>query len=138
MNSIEIREYTDMDMKAILSLYNSVGWLNYTNNPSMLEAACRNSLKILAAWNDDKLIGIIRAVGDGVSIVYIQDIIVLPEYQRRGVGGRLVNEIDMLFPNVYQKVLLTDNQTNSLGFYQRCGFSLSDNYKCVAFVKFTP
>lgn len=139
MENIEIREYTDIDMDVILSLYSSVGWTNYTNNPSMLESSYHNSLKILSAWSGDKLLGIIRAVGDGFSIVYIQDIIVFPEYQRHGIGRKLILSIDELYSKVYQKVLITDNTPKTIQFYESCGFTASDKYECLAFVKyFTP
>lgn len=75
-----VKEYSVYNEEEILNLYDSVGWTNYTSNPSMLTNAYKHSLKILGAYDADKLVGIIRAVGDGYSIVYIQDIIVLPEY----------------------------------------------------------
>ena len=134
--NIVIRDYSDFEMKQILQLYNSVGWVNYTNNPSMLEAAITHSLRILAALIEDRLVGLIRVVGDGYSVIYIQDIIVSPEFQRNGIGKLLVQEIDALYPHVYQKVLLTDNQPRSIRFYESCGFSLSDDFQCVAFVKY--
>jgi len=117
MNVI-ISDYSDFKMEQVLQLYNSVGWTNYTSNPSLLEAAIRHSLKVLAAFDEDKLIGLVRVVGDGYSIIYIQDIIVSPEYQRNGIGRLLVREIDNLYPHVYQKILLTDNQPRSIQFYE--------------------
>ena len=136
MDNIIIREYTNINMAQIAELYNSVKWTNYTNNLHMLESALKASLKILGAFDGDKLVGLIRVVGDGYSIIYIQDIIVLPEYQGRGIGKRLVCEIDALYSQVYQKVLLTDNKAQTKGFYENSGFSLSDKFNCAAFVKF--
>ena len=135
--NIVIQAYDNFNMEQILQLYNSVGWTNYTNNPSMLEAAIKHSFKTLAAFDGDRLVGLIRAVGDGYSVMYIQDIIVSPAYQRKGIGKMLIRELDTLYPHVYQKVLLTDNQPHAIHFYQRCGFALSDNVHCVAFVKFS-
>lgn len=135
--NIIIKEYEPIDMAQVLALYNSARWTNYTDHPSMLESAIKNSLKTLAAYAGDKLVGLIRAVGDGHSIIYIQDIIVLPEHQNQGIGRSLVKEIDLLYPHVYQKVLLTDNEPRSIRFYERCGFSLSSDFRCVAFVKFS-
>ena len=136
MENVEIREYTDVDMDVILALYSSVGWTNYTNNPSMLESSYHNSLKTLAAWSGDKLLGIIRAVGDGFSIVYIQDIIVFPEYQRQGIGRKLIMSLDELYSKVYQKVLMTDNTEKTIKFYESCGFVNGNEYEGVAFVKY--
>ena len=68
-------------LEDVLPLYEAVGWTNYTTKPEMLEVAYKNSLHIIGAFNDDeKLIGVLRGVGDGASILFIQDILVYPEY----------------------------------------------------------
>ena len=78
-------------LEDVLPLYEAVGWTNYTTKPEMLKAAYENTLHVLAALNDEgKLVGILRAVGDGASIVFIQDILVTPEYQHQGIGTKIV------------------------------------------------
>ena len=136
MDNVEVREYIAVNIDELLALYGSVGWANYTNNPEMLENAFKNSLKVFAAYSRNKLIGIIRAVGDGFSIVYIQDVLVRPEFQRRGVASALMAKIGNSFPNVYQKVLLTDNGPSTLAFYERLGYRKSSDINCVALVNF--
>ena len=84
MNTIKLKKYEQYNENEILALYNSVEWINYTNNPEMLRNAFNNSLTIVGAYEDERLIGIIRVVGDGHSIIYIQDIIVLPETWNTG------------------------------------------------------
>lgn len=101
MNTIKLKKYEQYNENEILALYNSVEWINYTNNPEMLRNAFNNSLTIVGAYEDERLIGIIRVVGDGHSIIYIQDIIVLPEYQRKGIGSLMVKEILNLYAHVY-------------------------------------
>src|SRR5699024_12750383 len=66
-----------------LSLYKAVGWSNYYKKPSMLKKAYENSLYIIGAYLNEELIGVIRVVGDGSSIIYIQDILVSPKHQDR-------------------------------------------------------
>ena len=90
---MNIRELKTFDMEEILNLYDSVGWTNYTERPDMLEKAFHHSLLVLGAWDGEKLTGIIRVVGDGASIVFIQDLLVLPEYQRHGIGSQLCLEV---------------------------------------------
>ena len=82
----QIREYKNYNRQEILALYQSAGWSNYTSDPDMLEEAYRHSLKIYAAYIEEKLIGVIRVTGDGYSVIVIQDILVFPEYQRQGIG----------------------------------------------------
>lgn len=134
---ITIKEYTKYEKEEILNLYESVGWTNYTNNPDMLEKAYVNSLKILGAYEEDKLVGVIRVVGDGYSIIYIQDILIFPEYQRKGIGRQLMNEVMSEYEGVYQKILLTDNSPKTIAFYKSFGFQMSSDMECVAFLHIT-
>ena len=85
-----IKEYIDYNEQEVLSLYKSVGWANYIQNPEMLKAAYNHSLKIYGAYSGEELIGIIRVVGDGFSVVFIQDLLVFPEYQRQGIGEMMM------------------------------------------------
>lgn len=124
------------DLKDLINLYNSVGWTNYTGKPDMLQKAYENSLLTITAWSDDKLLGAIRVVGDGYSIIYIQDILVLKEYQHMGIGSRLMDAALDKYKNVYQKVLLTDNEPATRAFYEKLGFKLAEKLGSVSFVMF--
>ena len=130
-----IRELTTFDLEVLLDLYNSVGWTNYTRAPEMLRKAYENSLLTLGAYDGDQLAGIIRTVGDGYSVVFIQDILVFPEYQRKGIGTQLLREIMGRFPDVYQMELMTDNTAKTVSFYRSAGFVRADDMGCCAFMK---
>ena len=130
-----IKEYGKYQEAEILNLYESVGWANYVNNPDMLKNAYANSLKILGAYEGEKLLGVIRVVGDGCSVVVIQDVLVLPEYQRKGIGAALIFKILDLYQNVYQKLLLTDDTEQTTRFYQSAGFKMDTEIGCRAFLK---
>lgn len=130
-----IKEYNEYKEEEILNLYTSVGWTNYTANPTMLKNAFQNSLKIYGAYEKDRLLGIIRAVGDGHSIVFIQDILILPEYQHSGIGTALMNRMLDEYKHVYQKSLMTDNTEKTVQFYKSCGFQMDTDINCRAFTK---
>lgn len=131
-----IKEYEKYEEEEILSLYQSVGWVNYINNPLMLKNAFEHSLKIYAAYIDNKVIGIIRIVGDGYSVILIQDILVYPEYQREGIGTALLQHVLEEYKNVYQKHLLTDNTPKTIQFYKSLGFVMDTDIECRAFSKY--
>ena len=103
-----ITEYQAYRAEEILPLYAAVGWTNYTENPDMLRRAFENSLLVLAAQEGERLLGILRCVGDGASVVFLQDLLVYPERQRQGVGTALFQTMLGRFPAVYQLELLTD------------------------------
>ncbi len=130
-----VRELTAIDLDVLIDLYNSVGWTNYTEKPEMLKKAYENSLLILGAYDNDQLTGVIRVVGDGFSVVFIQDILVFPEYQRRGIGTRLLREVMDRYSSVYQMELMTDNTPKTIAFYQSVGFVKADDMGCCAFMR---
>lgn len=127
---IEIREYTHYQEQEILRLYSSVGWTAYTNQPETLRKGFGQSLLTLAAYNDGELVGMIRTVGDGQTIVLIQDLLVLPAYQRSGIGSQLVKAVLAHFPHVRQFQLATDNTPKTLAFYRSLGFVPMDELGC--------
>ena len=130
-----IRDYDKYNESEILDLYQSVGWTNYTDSPDMLKNAYAHSLKVLAAYANDTLLVIIRVVGDGYSIVYIQDIIVRQKYQHQGIGTALLQEILKTYEAVYQKSLLTENTEKTIRFYKSAGFEMDTDIDCRAFIK---
>ena len=119
----------------IFPLYEAVGWTNYTQNPTMLKEAYENSLHILAALNEEeKLVGVLRAVGDGASILFIQDILVYPAYQHQGIGTKLLQMTLEKYKNVYQVQLATDDSTKTVSFYESNGFTSLTSLNCVSFI----
>ncbi|HEM5320305.1 TPA: GNAT family N-acetyltransferase [Streptococcus suis] len=130
---ITYKQNLQLDFQAVLDLYASVGWTNYTDRPTMLQKAFEHSMLVLAAVDGDRLVGLLRAVGDGYSIVFIQDILVLPTYQRQGIGRTLLERAIAHFPGIYQLHLLTDNTEKTRSFYEAIGFTAVDSLDCVAY-----
>ena len=128
-------ENPDVTVEDVLPLYEAVGWTNYTTKPEMLKAAFENSLHIIGAFNkDEKMIGVLRGVGDGASILFIQDILVYPEYQHRGIGTKLLQQTLEKYKNVYQIQLTTDNSMKTISFYESNGFTSLTSLNCVSFI----
>ncbi len=132
---MKIKEYENFKLDEIVNFYRSVGWTNYLERPDILKKAYENSLCVLGAYDYDKLVGIIRAVGDAKTIVFIQDIIVLPKYQRKGIGTKLLKTLMDKYKDVYQMELLTDNTEKTKAFYRSVGFINSDEVGCVSFIR---
>lgn len=74
-----------------LYLRETVGWSPIPLD--VVEVGLKNSLFSLCVSQDDKLIGFGRVVGDGAIYFYIQDIIVIPQAQKQGVGKLIMNHI---------------------------------------------
>ncbi len=132
---MEIIKYEYFDREEIYSLYNAVGWTAYTDKLDELENGFKNSLLVMAAYEEETLIGIIRVVGDGYTIVFIQDILVLPEYQDQGVGSKLLKAVIDYYPDVYQIQLTTDATDKTIKFYESTGFKELSSIGCCGFMK---
>ena len=132
---MEIREYTTYQESEILALYGSVGWTAYTDDPQALRGGFAHSLLTLAAYGGDRLLGLIRAVGDGYTVVFIQDILVFPEFQRKGVGTALMRTLLARFPSVRQIELATDDTPGTIAFYRALGFRPLAEHGCCGLIK---
>lgn len=107
----------------LVSLYDSVGWSAYTKDPARLAAAVEASLTVVTARHDGALVGLARLVGDGLTIAYLQDILITPTHRRRGIGRALFERAFAPYADVRQKVLLTDDEPAQRAFYEAMGFT---------------
>lgn len=127
---ITIKKQEIVKLEDVLHLYQAVGWTNYTHQPEMLEQALSHSLAIYVALDGDAVVGLIRLVGDGFSSVLVQDLIVLPIYQRQGIGSVLMKEALEDYKDAYQVQLVTDQTERTLRFYRSMGFETLSTYDC--------
>ena len=132
---MEIREYRDFKKNEIQHLYTEVGWRAYTENMLVLEQGYKNSLLVLAAYENRELLGIIRCVGDGFTIVFVQDILAFPKKQHQGVGTALLKAVLKKYHNVRQIELATDNMPKNVNFYKTLGFTEFSDVGCCGFMR---
>lgn len=125
-----------LNQTQVETLYASVGWSAYTAEPKKLMKSLAQSLTVFSAWHDEELVGLIRVVGDGLTIIYIQDILVKPTYQRQGIGRELMTKVLETYPDVRQKVLMTEEAPDVRAFYESFGFHSCDQGQAVAFGMF--
>ena len=131
---ITIKKQEFVKLEDVLHLYQAVGWTNYTDQSEMLEQALSHSLAIYVALDDDTVVGLIRLVGDGFSSVLVQDLIVLPIYQRQGIGRALMKEALEDFKEAYQVQLATEQTEKNVGFYRSMGFETLSTYDCTGMI----
>ena len=132
---MEIKEYKNYKEAEVRHLYTEVGWTAYTENMSILEQGYKNSLLVLAAYENEELLGIIRVVGDGLTIVFVQDLLVLPKEQHKGVGTALLKAVLDRYPDVRQIELTTANTPKTVAFYKSLGFSEFSEIGCCGFMR---
>ena len=131
---INITKETSVSIDDVLPLYQAVGWTNYTNQPQMLEQSLAHSLATYLARDGEEIVGVVRLIGDGFSSVFVQDLIVLPSYQRQGIGSALMKKALGEFKDAYQVQLATDESEKTLGFYRSLGFETLSTYDCTGMI----
>ena len=133
--NIVFKEEKQINQHDLKALYEDVEWYTYTKDLNQLQQALENSLYVLTAWEGEQLIGLIRVVGDGLTILYIQDILVLNSHQNSGIATELVKRVLDKYKDVRQKVLLTEEAPDVRHFYEKNGFVSCDQGTLVAFVQ---
>lgn len=105
-------------------LYDSVGWGAYDKKIS--KKALNNTYYSVSIYDDNKIIGYGRLIGDGICFMYIHDVMVMPEYQNKKIGTSIMNKliekietIEKENPDV--RVYLGASKGKE-GFYKRFGF----------------
>ena len=101
----------------------------------MLHKGFDHSLLTLAAYEGEQLLGIIRVVGDGYTIVFVQDLLVFPEHQRKGIGSALLQAVLNQYRHVRQIELATDRTQKTIAFYKSMGFQEMSEVGCCGFIR---
>ena len=131
---IKITKERSVSIDDVLPLYQAVGWTNYTNQPQMLAQALSHSLATYLARDGEKIVGLVRLIGDGFSSVFVQDLIVLPSYQRQGIGSSMMKEALADYKDAYQIQIATEQTEKTLAFYRSLGFETLSTYDCTGMI----
>ena len=105
-------------------LYDAVGWGSYDEKVS--EKALANTMYSVSVYDNDKIIGYGRIIGDGICFLYIHDVMVIPKYQNKKIGSQIMNKLlekinQIKIENPYVRVYLGASKGKEK-FYERFGF----------------
>lgn len=75
----------------IIELYNKAGLPRPTDDRERIAKLYRNSNLIVTAWSGDRLVGVSRSITDWAWSCYLADLAVDPEFQKFGIGKKLVH-----------------------------------------------
>ncbi len=131
---IRYKKITVFNKNQIYLLYNDAGWTSYTSNIEQLILALKNALEVYGAFDKDKLIGLLRIVGDKHTIIYIQDLLVLKSYQRKGIASELLHIVLAKYKHVRQICLMSDDTLELRKFYNQSNFHELEKMKAVGYM----
>jgi len=110
--------------KELEELFLSVDWSS-GYYPDKLVAAMQNFKTVYSAWVNDRLVGMICAMDDGIMNAYVHYLLVNPEYHGQKIGRTLVDMIKQRYENYLRiAVIAYDNEAH---FYENCGFEKSSD-----------
>ncbi len=104
---------------SVVALYRANGWSS-ADQPDRLMAALAGSHHWVAAYLDDRLVGLANSISDGHLVVYYPHLIVEPAAQGRGIGRALMGLMLERYHGLHQHMLVADSK--AAGFYRRLGF----------------
>jgi GNAT superfamily N-acetyltransferase len=105
--------------KAIADLREAVGW---NRMESVYKKPCMTSYYHIACYDGDDLIGFIDSVSNGVTDAYIQDLMVRPDYQSKGIGTELMNRMISALKERQIYMISVVYEAKLQPFYKRFGF----------------
>lgn len=135
---IRYLENRAIDVETLTGLYRDARWSAYYSHPDKMKGLLPGALWHLSAWDGETLAGLIRCVGDDCSVLYIQDLLVMQAFQRRGIGRELMARALERFGHIRQVVLLTQDEERTRAFYTACGLKTAGELEIVCFTRINP
>jgi ribosomal protein S18 acetylase RimI-like enzyme len=119
---IEYRDNAELSVSEVIELYrrSTLGERRPIDRPDIFEGMLKNANLIITAWQCSRLVGIARSLTDFTYVAYLADLAVDSEYQRQGIGRRLIQETRHRLQPECKVVLLSAPQANE--YYPKLGF----------------
>jgi len=108
----------------IIELYNNAGIPRPTNDRDRIAKMYENSNLVISAWDNDKLVGVVRAITDFVWYTFLADLAVNPECKASGIGRKLI-ELTKEKVGEQTAIILLSVPT-AMEYYPKVGFTKDD------------
>ncbi|WP_233532458.1 GNAT family N-acetyltransferase [Paenibacillus alkalitolerans] len=122
-----IEYYTDrlIEPLQVVEVFRKSGIRRPINDMDRIERMIKNADEVISAWDNGILIGVLRAITDYSYCCFISDIAVDKEYQGRGIGKTLINNLKNKLGNEEIQFVLTSAPI-AVEFYEKIGFERAD------------
>ncbi len=131
-DDVEIKIITRVDRGAVKNLYQQAGWWEKSDQThdgcAWIDAMVDGSIRFAGAFRGGEMIGMGRAISDGVSDAYIQDVTVLPEFRGRGIGGRIIGVLCASLRQLGIGWIGLVAEPGTQAFYKRLGFEVLEGF----------
>lgn len=131
MNEVKYEIIKQTDREKLILLYKDAGWWEPENDeadPAFIDKIILGSFCFVIAKMGEEIIGMGRAISDGVSDAYIQDVVVLKKYRGLGYGKGIINTmLDFLVKNKLSWIGLI-SEPGAEKFYDSLNFDVMQGY----------
>ena len=111
------RDIENVDWRALADVYReTLG----PEDPAQLARTWAKSYATVLAYADERLVGAGRAISDGEREALIVGVVVLPSYERRGIGSAIMGALTEAVKGT--AILLTCEEDENVSFYRKAGF----------------
>jgi GNAT superfamily N-acetyltransferase len=119
---IEYRDNASLSAEEAIDLFwrSTLGERRPVDRPDIFEGMLKNASLVITAWDGSRLVGIARTLTDFSYVAYLADLAVDAEYQKRGIGKRLIEETRRRLAPECMIVLLAAPKAND--YYAALGF----------------
>ncbi len=123
---IEYRVGNSLDLDVVIELYraSTLGERRPVEDRERMGKMLENANLVVTAWDGDVLVGISRAVTDGVYVTYLADLAVRDSHQRMGIGKELIRRTRAEAPQAYVTLLAAPK---AVEYYPRIGMKRHDS-----------
>ena len=121
--NMEYKDIQNFKCEELERLFLSVEWSS-GHYPDKLAIAMKNYETVYSAWDDDKLIGMICVMDDGIMNAYVHYLLVDPNYHGKKIGRTLVNMVKEKYKDYLRIVVVAYD--DEMHFYEACGFEKSE------------
>ena len=112
----------DLPIDQLHSLFKSAGWIREPETEEMIHhinLPFINSTRVISAWHEEQLVGVVRVLSDTIVRSTIHDLVVDPEFQCKGIGRELLTRCIMAYPDTEWIVQTNDDNAE---YYLKTGF----------------
>ena len=132
---ITYKELGNAFVEQVMSIYHDEGWTAYSDADKVMRAFDK-SLFILGAFEQEKLLGFIRCIGDGEVNVIVADLIVDKPYRRQGIGKTLFKMAMERFKDIENVTLMTGlEEKENNAFYRSAGMKEFKEWGLVGYIR---
>jgi ribosomal protein S18 acetylase RimI-like enzyme len=125
MTQIEYRHNISLAAADVAAVFDNSGIRRPTKDLARIERMFENANLVISAWDQNKLVGVCRALTDFSYCCYLSDLAVDKAYQKHGIGSELITRVQEAIGDEVALILLSSPE--AMGYYPKLGFEKVEN-----------